>query len=273
MRVWLALAALGLTACTHVVQWGDTKVVTTTPNASEVARDQAARVLAPTGVLRVGVYAGSPTSLVRIEGRPSGVAHDLGFALGQALGVPVLITEFPRVAEVVRALQAQQIDFTFTNASAERARWVDFSPTLLRLELGYLVRADSSALGMADLDRQGVRIGVSQGSSSQAALMSRLQHATLVPQASLAAAHAALTSGQLEAFATNKAILFELLDRLPQHRVLDGSWGQENLAMAVPKGRQSAMPWLQAWAEAFQHSGELARVVQRSGLRGVANER
>ena len=127
MRVWLALAALGLTACTHVVQWGDTKVVTTSPNASEVARDQAARVLAPTGVLRVGVYAGSPTSLVRIEGRPSGVAHDLGFALGQALGVPVLITEFPRVAEVVRALQAQQIDFTFTNASAERARWVDYS--------------------------------------------------------------------------------------------------------------------------------------------------
>jgi polar amino acid transport system substrate-binding protein len=47
-----------------------------------------ARVLAPTGTLRVGVYPGSPTSLVvnPKTGERAGVAMELGQALGNRLG-------------------------------------------------------------------------------------------------------------------------------------------------------------------------------------------
>ena len=59
-------------------------------------------MLAPTGTLRVGVYLGSPTSLVvDAQGRRAGVALEMGQRLGQWLGVPVRAVEFPRVAEVV----------------------------------------------------------------------------------------------------------------------------------------------------------------------------
>jgi polar amino acid transport system substrate-binding protein len=46
------------------------------------------RVLAPTGTLRVGVYPGSPTSLVvnPKTGERAGVALELGQALGKQLG-------------------------------------------------------------------------------------------------------------------------------------------------------------------------------------------
>ena len=55
-----------------------------------------ARVLAPTGTLRVGVYPGSPTSLVvnPKTGERAGVAMELGQALGSRLGVPVQVVEF-----------------------------------------------------------------------------------------------------------------------------------------------------------------------------------
>jgi polar amino acid transport system substrate-binding protein len=46
-----------------------------------------------------------------------------------------------------------------------------------------------------------------------------------------------LSQGRLNAFATNKAILFEMSDSLPGSRVLDGRWGVEHLAIAIPKNR------------------------------------
>ena len=81
------------------------------------------QALAPTGTLRVGVYPGSPTSMVRDPktGEPAGVALNLGQALARTMGVPVQVLEFTRVAQVLDALKAGAVDFTFTNAKIGRA--------------------------------------------------------------------------------------------------------------------------------------------------------
>ena len=79
-----------------------------------------------------------------------------------------------------------------------------------------------------------------------------------------------LGTGKIDAFATNKAVLFELADALPSHRVLDLAWGHEALAVAIPQGRQAAMPWLTSWTQQFQAQGQLDAIASRSGLRGLA---
>jgi polar amino acid transport system substrate-binding protein len=79
-----------------------------------------------------------------------------------------------------------------------------------------------------------------------------------------------LTQGQLDAFATNKAILFEMADGLPGARVLDGRWGLEHLAVAIPKGRERGLPYLRTFAAQAQASGRLQAIVQQAGLRGTA---
>ena len=229
--------------------------------------------LTSTGALRVGVYAGSPSSLVRDPktGKPAGVAHDLGVALAQEFGVPLKVVEFERLALVLDALKAGEVDFTFTNATEIRARDVDFTPTLLQLELGFLVPAGSRLASMADVDQAGVRIGISQGSSTQAALPRVLKAATLSPAASLQVAQRMLQSGEVQAFATNKGILFELADALPGARVLDGRWGLESMAIAIPKDRETAMPYLTQFAQSLRGSGRLQAMVLRAGLRGTVS--
>lgn len=229
--------------------------------------------LAPTGTLRVGVYPGSPTSLVTTaKGEPAGVSHDLGGLLAARLGVPVKVVSFSRVAQVVQAVKAGDVDFTFTNATAARARDVDFTAPLVRLELGYLAPAGSPVGRVEQVDRAGIRVGVSQGSSSQAALPGLLNQARVVPVPSLADAATRLKAGDLDLFATNKGILFELADAVPGARVLEGRWGFEQLAIAIPKGRQAAMPWLQEFAQQVQASGQLQAIVVRAGLRGLARD-
>jgi polar amino acid transport system substrate-binding protein len=237
--------------------------------------DASARAsLAPTATLRVGVYPGSPTSLVRdpTTGRPAGIAHDLGEALGRELGVPVRMVEFSRVAQVLDALKANEVDFTFTNATESRAHDVDFTQPLVMLELGYLVPAGTAVGSIADVDKAGVRVGVTQGSTSQGTLARQFKQAVIVPAPSLEKAAAMLRQHELDTFATNKGILFELADQLPGSRVLDGRWGLEHMAIAVPKGREAGMPFLRRFGDEMRASGRLQAIVTRAGLRGTANQ-
>lgn len=242
-----------------------------TAGSSDAAAVAAAAVLAPGGRLRVGVYPGSPTSLLRgADGPPRGVTVEVGRALAQRLGVAFELVEFARIAAVVDALQSGQVDFTVTNASPARAAVVDFSATLLDIELGYLVLPGSPVQSVDEVDHPGRRIGVSQGSSSLAALTQQFQAATLVTAPSLQAAADLLARRQVDAFASNKGILFELADGLPGARVLPGRWGLEHLAIAVPKGRDAALPFVRAFAVEARASGLVQRAADRAGLRGTA---
>ncbi|HXD42223.1 MAG TPA: transporter substrate-binding domain-containing protein [Ramlibacter sp.] len=237
------------------------------------ADPQARAALAPTGVLRVGIYPGSPTSLVRDAktGEGAGVAHDLGMELGRQLGVPVKMVEFVRIAQVLDAIKAQQVDFSFTNATESRARDVDFTAPLIRLELGYLVPPGSAIAAPGDVDRPGVRVGVTQGSTSQSTLTRQLKSAQILPAASLKQAQEMLQAHAIDVYATNKGILFEMTDELPPgYRVLDGAWGLESLAIAFPKGRDAGKPFLSNFARQMQASGRLQAISARAGLRGIA---
>jgi len=232
------------------------------------------KTLAPTGSLRVGVYLGSPTSLVRDAktGDQAGVAFELGQALGRQLGVPVEIQEFTRLADVLEALKGGAVDVTFTNATAVRARDMDFTAPLLRLELGYLVPPTSALQNVAEVDKSGIRVGVAQGSSSQGVLGRLFKSATVVPAPSVVQAQAMFREGQLDAFATNKGILNEMADALPGYRILEGRWGLETMAIAIPQQRGVAMPYLRQFAEDARSSGLLAGIVKRAGLRGTSQD-
>lgn len=229
------------------------------------------RVLAPSGKLRVGVYPGSPTSMIQdaSSGQRKGVTYDLGTELAKRLGVPFEAVVFQRVAEVVDALKSGQVDFTITNASPARVKDLDFTPTVLDLELGYLVLSGSPVSALASVDRPGIRVGVSEGSTSFSTLSREFKNATVVPAPSLKSAMEMLSQKTIDAFATNKAILFEMSDELPNSRVLAGRWGLEHLAMAIPKGRDAAMPYLRKFAEDAKSEGLVQRVVERAGLRGT----
>ena len=271
MMIWLRALSLGLTlavsACAGLLP------APARPQAIVVqATPEARQALAPTGSLRVGVYAGSPTSLVQNPktGERLGVTLELGQRLAQQLGVPVQVIEFTRVAEVIEALKREQVDMTFTNASPARARDVRFTRPLVQLELGLLLPPQSTVTRFAQIDQAGLRVGVSQGSSSQAALGQQLKLAQLVPVASLEVAQQMLRSGQLDAFATNKGILFELREKLPDFKVSDDRWGLENLAIAVPKGREAGHAFLDALAEQVTRTGQLTAMAERAGLRGLA---
>jgi polar amino acid transport system substrate-binding protein len=245
------------------------------------ARDiLAPQILAPDGRLRVGAFPGSPVSMARDlrSGEIHGLAIDLGKALALRLGVAFVQVDYQRIAEVLAGMKAAEVlagmkagdvDFTISNATPARALDVDFSQTLISLELGYLVPAASPIATISDLDRPGLRAGVTQGSTSQGTLPNILPKATVVPAPNAGHAIEMFARRELDLFATNKPTLFEMSDRMPGSRVLDGRWGVEHIAIAIPKGREIAMEYLRGFVAEVQTNGLLAQAVERAGLRGV----
>jgi polar amino acid transport system substrate-binding protein len=231
------------------------------------------QALAPGGTLRVGVYPGSPTSMIRdrASGETNGLAYELGQEFARRLNIPFEPVEFTQIADVLDALKRGAVDFTVTNASPARAKDVDFTAPILGVELGYLVPPRSSIATLADVDRPGVRVGVTAGGSSHATLQREFKHATVVPSPSVTAAVEMLADGRVDAYATNKAILFEMSDQSPGSRVLDGRWGIEVFAMGIPKGREVAMPAVRRFADEARSQGLVKRAVERAGLRGTVN--
>ena len=231
----------------------------------------ARNVLAPTGRLRVGAFPGSPLSMATDgkTGEIHGLSIDLGRELAKRLSVPFEPVGYQRIAEVLAAMKAGDVDFTISNATPARAIDVNFSQTLISLELGYLVPAGSPIATVSGVDAPGLRIGVTQGSTSQRTVPNLLPKAFLMPAQNSKHAVEMFGRGELDLFATNKPTLFEMSDQMPGSRVLDGRWGVEHIAVAIPQGREAALEYLRRFVAEMQSSGLLAGAVERAGLRGL----
>ena len=237
------------------------------------AAPEVRQALAPTGKLRVGVYAGSPFSMIRdpVSGETKGVTVEIGRTLATRLGVPYEPVEYQRIAEVLEAMKSGKVDITIANATPARAQDFDWTPPLLLIELGYLVLSGSPVSSLADVDRPGIRVGVTQGGTSNSTLARELKNAKVVPAPTLQSAIDMLSQRSIDAYATNKANLFEMSDRLPGSRVLIGRWGIERLSIAIPKGRDQGMAYVRQFVEDVKSEGLVARAAERAGLRGIAN--
>ncbi|WFU21974.1 ABC transporter substrate-binding protein [Bradyrhizobium sp. CB1717] len=232
--------------------------------------DGEAKLLAPSGTLRVGIYPGSPTSMVTDPaGKPHGLAYDLGGELAKRLGVGVDYVRFQRVADIVTAIHDGQVDFTVTNATPARASEVSFSQPVLSIELGYLVPANSQVAKIEDIDKPGVKIGVTKGSTSERVLPAKFKAATIIPAESVKVATAMFGRGEIDLYATNKPTLFEMSDQMPGAKILDGNWGLEHMAIAIPRGREDALPLLNHFVAEERSSGALDTIQQQAGLRGA----
>jgi polar amino acid transport system substrate-binding protein len=244
--------------------------LTASPSRSWALDSEISHVLAPSGKLRAGLYTGTPTSILNVTDKdPRGVGYEIGKELARKLHVDYEPVVFAKNVEVQQAVKTGAVDVAFTNASAARAKEMDFAPPYLQIELGYLVPPGSAIADLRDIDTSGKRVGVTTGSTSDATLSKDVRNAEVVRAPTFNDTIAQLASHQIDAFATNKATLFEIAEKLPGSRVLDGRWGVERHAIAIPKGREAGHEFLKTFTSGIISSGLVRDAIGRAGLKGV----
>jgi polar amino acid transport system substrate-binding protein len=232
------------------------------------------QALAPTGKLRVALYLGAPASIIRgaTPDESKGVGFDLGKELARRIGVPFEPVVYPSPAAIMDGLKSGEWDVTFFGPTPVRERVLNFTAPFLVIEHGYLVPAGSPISTIDAVDRPGTRIGAPQGGSVNAFLVRAIRNATVIASPSVPAGEEMLKSGKADVFAANKANLFELSDRMPGSRVLDGRIGVDEVAIALPKGRETGGEYLRKYIAAAKSEGLINAAVQRAGLRGAADK-
>jgi polar amino acid transport system substrate-binding protein len=230
------------------------------------------KLLAPTGKLRAALYPGTPTSIVDPkESAPRGVGYELGKELARRLGVPYEPVVYAKNADVQEAMKTGKADVAFTNRTPARQKEMDFGPAYLLIELGFLVPANSPIMSsdLAVIDQKGRRIGVAAGSTSEGTLSRELKNAEVVRATTNQEGADMVAAGRIDAFATNKATLFELAAKTPGVTVPSDRWGEERHGIAIPKGREQGVPYITGFTADALKEGLVKAAMDRAGLKGA----
>ena len=110
---------------------------------------------------------------------------------------------------------------------------------------------------------------MTQNSTSQGTIPKLLPNAVVVPAQNYKRGIEMLEHGEIDTYATNKPTLFEMSDQMPGSRILEGRWGEEHLAVAIPKEHAAGLDYIKHFVEDVQANGLLSQAVERSGLRGA----
>ena len=226
--------------------------------------------IAPTGKLRIGVAAAPAKSALFVVkdagGEPRGVPVDLGKELAHEVGLPVEFLVASNSGELVDAMSSGAIDVTFMPIDAERREKVDFGPAYFVIESTYLVRAASDIKSLSEVDRANVRvIGIANTATIRGAARS-LKNTTIAAVNSVGEATEMLRAGTADAFALTHDALPPVAAGLPGSRILDGSFLQTGIAIAVPKNRPNALAYATAFMENAKASGIVRRAFDDAGL-------
>ncbi|HEX9398327.1 MAG TPA: ABC transporter substrate-binding protein [Burkholderiales bacterium] len=239
-----------------------------TPTVSPALRAD----LAPSGKLRVGlnyqnfllVNGDGP------DGLPKGIAPDLGRELARRIGLPIEYVKFDAAGKLFDGVKGGACDVGFLGAEPQRASEIAFTDAYLEIPVTFLVPPGSPIKTIAEIDRAGVRIAVSERSAYDLFLTRNLKKATLVRVQGIPASYDAFVQQKLEALGGLKPRLVADAERLPGSRVLDGQITGVQQSIAVPRGREAAAAYLREFASDIKKSGLVAKAIQANGVRGVS---
>jgi polar amino acid transport system substrate-binding protein len=228
--------------------------------------------LAPTGKLRVGINYGNPVLATRdaATGELRGLAVDLARELGRRVDLPVELVGFDAAGKMFDALKASAWDAAFLAIDPGRADDVDFTAAYIEIEGTYLVPPGSPFHAIEDIDREGVRVGISAKSAYDLFLSRTMRYATLVRAPGPDAAFELLMTGQVNVLAGVKQHLVAGALKLPGSRVLPGRFMAIEQALAIVKGRDAGARYLREFIEDVKASGFVARALRKAGVSGVS---
>jgi polar amino acid transport system substrate-binding protein len=224
--------------------------------------------LAPAGTLRAAINLGNPVLAQGTPAAPAGVTVDIARELAARLGLPVELACFDAARTSFEAMSAGRADLCFLAIEPAREAEVAFTAPYVIIEGVFVVPQDSAITTAADADRDGVRIGVKQGSAYDLFLSRTLRHASVVRGPDGAAL---FRDRGLEVLAGIRQPMTEFVQRHPGYRLADGRFMEIQQAVGTTRSRRpETVQYLRAFVEDLKASGFIAEALRRSNQPGAA---
>jgi polar amino acid transport system substrate-binding protein len=230
-----------------------------------------AAMLAPSGVLRAGINLSNFLLVTgkTSDGAPAGVAPDMAKAFADALGVGVRYVPYASPGPIADAAPRDEWDIALIGAEPQRAEVIGFTPAYTEIEATYLVPQGSTLENVAEVDRPGKRIAVTDRTAYGLWLERNVVHAELVRAKTFDDALLALREQKLDALAGLRAGLLADQKALPGSRLLPGRYMTVQQAFGTPRRKDAALDYMARFVRAAIVSGYVAGLIARHGVEGL----
>ena len=218
--------------------------------------------LAPSGVLRVSVNLGNPVLAQGTPEAPSGVTVDIAREVGARLELPVELLCFDAARKSYEAMATGRADMCFLAVEPAREAEVAFTAPYVVIEGVFAVPRDSGLTTVADVDRDGVRIGVKRGSAYDLYLTRTLQHAGIVRGED---GVDAFRAEGLEVAAGIRQPMTEFVAAHPEYRLIEDRFMQIQQAVGTTRTRlPGTVRFLRDLVEELKANGFVAEALRRA---------
>jgi len=179
-----------------------------------------------------------PFEMTDPSGKPTGVSVDLATDLAKSLGRPLVI-ENTAFDGLIPALKTGKVDLVISSmtATAERAKSIDFSDPYLSTGLCLLLKKDSVAQTIADLDKDGIKVAVKKGTTGHLYASRALKHAEILVLDKESAAVLEVVQGKADAFIYDQMSTFQNWQRNQETtRAILEPFQKESWAVGIRQG-------------------------------------
>lgn len=224
-------------------------------NGLQIVEDIAAK-FAPHGTVRAAINLGNRALAQRTETNDlEGISVRIARELARYLDLQVEFVRYESAGRVFQGADKDEWDVAFLATDPERRTKVAFSSPYLKLEGTYLVRDSERFFSTAQLDAEGVTIGVTENAAYDLFLTRSLRNARLVRTVSPAASFDLLKSGVVDAIAGVRQTLIACLEKAPETALLADSFSIIEQAVCVPAGRPIASAFIEVAVNRLRSTG------------------
>lgn len=206
-----------------------------------------------------------PFEMTDTSGKPSGVSVDLAKDLAKSLGRSVVIENIA-FDGLIPALKTGKVDLVISSmtATAERAKSIDFSDPYIATGLCLLLKKDSPAQGIADLDKEGVKVAVKKGTTGHLYATASLKKAEILVLDKESAAVLEVSQGKANAFIYDQMSTYQNWQRnKATTRAILEPFQKESWAVGIRKGDDALRAQVNAFIKDYRAQGGFERLGDR----------
>jgi polar amino acid transport system substrate-binding protein len=160
-------------------------------------------------------------------------------------------------------------DIAFLGIDPERAVVMNFTSAYVYGENTFLLAPGSVARVPADLDRPGRTVATLTRSVQEVWVKQNFRNATVISVSTGASALQLLKDGKVDAVASQTLTLANAAKGIPGARLMDGSFLDSSIGLAVPRGRPAGHAYAYEFIEEAKASGSVREALGRANATGA----
>tara|TARA_B100000927_G_C16460320_1_gene467604 strand:+ start:272 stop:1000 length:729 start_codon:yes stop_codon:yes gene_type:complete len=230
--------------------------------------DSISKILAPTGVLRVGLNM-SNFLLVNskdLNGLPDGVSPEIGKKLAKELNLECKLVEFEKPGLLADAVNNNEWDVGNIAYEKERGKTIDFSIPYVNIDANFVFRKKDNFTNNDEINSSNIKIAVVERSAYDLWLTENFKNAKLIKVSTIDKSHKLFRDGDVDVLAGLKPKLKEEVRLSEDLEIISEPFTYIKQSIGIKKGNPEIIVFLNKFISNLIEKGFIETLLKKHNV-------